>query len=42
MARADASRWDLSRVGASPDEDREFAESGLGAWADDLDDADRR
>lgn len=39
---ADARRWDLARLGAAPEQDRALAESGLAAWADDLDRQDRR
>lgn len=40
--RAEPARWDLARLGAAPDEDRQLSESGLAAWADGLDDEDRR
>ena len=42
IRRGDPARWDLARLGATPDEDLELAEAGLDAWADELEAQDRR
>lgn len=37
VRQPDPSRWDLSRLGASPSEDEALAKAGLAEWADALD-----
>jgi predicted DNA-binding antitoxin AbrB/MazE fold protein len=41
VRRPDPARWDLTRLGAHPDEDAELAAAGLDDWADALDREDR-
>jgi predicted DNA-binding antitoxin AbrB/MazE fold protein len=41
VRRPERARWDLARLAGALSEDEELAETGLQAWADDLDAQDR-
>ena len=36
LRQSDPSRWNLKRLAAAPDEDRELAQAGLNDWTDAL------
>lgn len=41
LRESEPGRWDLDRLAAGAAEDRDLAETGIPAWADDLDALDR-